>query len=233
MYSSGNAEQRYVFFFTKTGTPQDLTFRIETDDGSGNASGTLVNANAVLVTAIASITTNAVYEIVLPASFNLGAAGTPIHFVFWQGSQYVNASNYLSIGINAEVAVVHDRVTSPGINVSATRNTASVSGSKASGTWSTQMDCIADCQLISMAFHEAPSVSLFEVFNVTDNVTTYKDPIAQTGVTLKEPVQLKSGKRYEIRYTFTSTLTNILGFHTQVNSAHLQWVSSAGGNSIT
>jgi hypothetical protein len=121
MYSSGNVEQRYTFFFTKTLSPQDLTFRIETDDGSGNPSGTLVNANAVLVTAIASITTNSVYEIVLPASFNLGAAGTPIHFVFWQGSQAVNATNYLSIGINAEVAVVHDRVTSPGSNLTATR----------------------------------------------------------------------------------------------------------------
>lgn len=233
MYSSGNVEQRYTFYFKKTGTPQDLTFRIETDNGSGSPSGTLVNANAVLATAIASITSDAVYEIVLPASFNLWPAGTPIHFVFWQWSQYVNASNYIEIGINDEVCVVHDRVTSPGSNLSTSRAITGGSGTTSNSTQSTQVDCIADCQLVSInSWYQVPTVTLFEVFNVTDNVTLYKDPTTQTGVTLREPVQLKSGKRYELRYTFSGTLNNISGYTSMVNTAHLQWVSSAGGNSI-
>lgn len=234
MYSSGNTEQRYVFFFTKTGTPQDLTFRIETDDGSGNASGTLVNANAVLVTAIASITTNAVYEIVLPASFNLWVAGTPIHFVFWQGSQYVNASNYLSIGINDEVVILHDRVTSPWSNLTATRITGSGAGTTTGGTWVQQLDANVDCQLMSLWFSYIPTTTLFEVFNVTDNISIYKDPITQTGITLNEPVQLLAGKRYELRYTFNNTLNNILSHNTVVNTANINWVNgTAGGNTIT
>lgn len=233
MFSSWNSEQRFIFYFTKTWTPQDLTFRIETDDWSWNASWTLVNANAVLVTAMASITSDEIYEIVLPASFNLWAAWTPIHFVFWQGSQYVNASNYLSIWINDEVCVVHDRVTNTWSNLSMSRAITGGAGTTTNATWSTQVDCIADCQLVSINnWHQTPTVTLFEVFNVTDNVSLYKDPTTQSGVTLREPVQLKNGKRYELRYTFSWTLNNISWFTSQVDTAHLQWVSAAWWNNI-
>lgn len=77
-------------------------------------------------------------------------------------------------------------------------------GTTTNATWSTQVDCIADCQLVSINnWHQTPTVTLFEVFNVTDNVSLYKDPTTQSGVTLREPVQLKNGKRYELRYTFS------------------------------
>ena len=69
---------------------------------------------------------------------------------------------------------------------------------------------------------------------MTDNISIYKDPIAQTGITLNEPVQLLAGKRYELRYTFNNTLNNILSHNTVVNTANINWVNgTAGGNTIT
>jgi len=224
MFSSWNTEQRFTFYFTKTWTPQDLTFRIETDDWSWNASWTLVNANAVLVTAIASITSNEIYEIVLPASFNLWAAWTPIHFVFWQGSQYVNASDYLSIWIEDEVCIAHDKVTNTWANQSATRTIWSTAGTTTNPVCSQIIDCIADVQLVSLWFSD--SISLLEIYNVTDwNTLLYRNPTTRSWYTLPEPVQLKSWKRYNIAYTAVWTVTNVTGYTSQVNSSQIQWVS--------
>jgi hypothetical protein len=88
-----------------------------------------------------------------------------------------------------------------------------------------QIDANVNCQLISLGFSYVPNTTLFEVFNVTDNFTIYKDPITQTGVTLNEPVQLLAGKRYELRYTFNNTLNNISSHNTVVNTANINWVN--------
>lgn len=225
MYAKGTAEQKYTFYFAKVGAPQDLTFRIETDNGSGAPSGTLVNANAVLVTAIASIPNGAYYELSLPASFVNATAGTPIHFVFWQGSQTINGANYIQIGMNAEAPVVFANVESPWANVTASRWVLSTTGTIS--TYSATVDCVADCQLVSFNVATTWSVT---ITNVTDgNIVEYSESSVNLW-SLLGVYKLRSGKRYTISGTTVAPITNVTVYNAVTNSAHLNWVNGTSAS---
>lgn len=65
-----------------------------------------------------------------------------------------------------------------------------------------------------------------EIYNVTDgNIIVYRDTITRSGYTFNEPVYLRSGKRYEIRYTISGTVNNVTAYGTVTNSAHVNWIS--------
>lgn len=215
-YSKWATEQKYTFYFKKFLSPQDLTVRIETDNWSWVRSWTLVNANAVLVTSIASIPTEWLYEISFPASFINAPLWTPVHFVFWQGSQAINATNYLQVATETECVVVYDNMSSPWSNIASTRNPLSTSST--SWAYSQSMTFIANvnCQLMSLNWNFPSWVTSMTIvwpwvnFNFSTLVTTFY-----------EIIMLQSGWTYTITITWNWAYVNVNTWNNLVNWANV------------
>lgn len=229
VYASWNSEQSYTFYFIKTWTPQDITFRIETDNWSWTRSGTLVNANATLVVAIASIPANWVYKLTLPANFINASSGTPIHFVFWQGSQYVNASNYISVGINEESVATYENISSPWSNVSTSLTISVYTTPTGAYSLPTTLSCLANCVLYSIT-----TPSPWQDYSWTSSITidwwVYSNrsiAFSQSArvFTFLEPVVLTAWVSYTITINGSGNYTTISWYSWYSASAQINQTS--------
>ena len=225
LYSTWNAEQSFVLYFKKTGTPQDVTFRLETDNGSGSPSGSLINASAILVVAIASIPADWLYTITLPASINPWVIGTLYHAVMWQGASAISAVNYYSVWSNNETLQVYDKETW-GTNVTATITPLSTNAPSGVYAQTEQITCTTSCSLkyITTQWTWTGWSSITITGGIYSNTSVWYTQSANT-YTFNEVIALTAWVTYTITINGNGTYWNILSKTASANSAHISYVT--------